>query len=226
MQFELASSRYTEALEAGGGADASQRAVLLCNRSAARRFLRDLPGALEDATAALDISPTYRKAAFRAAAALFESERYAEALAAFLHLKRLDASFPSLVAWLQRCHVRLARRAETEANFYALLGVPCDCSELQLKHAYRKQSKRMHPDRAAGSAGQDGAAPTASTAAFQSLQRAYDVLRDPASRREYDYGPSSDWELACRARYWPPARFKPFQTQVDNGPASLWDQDC
>ena len=100
---------------------------------------------------------------------------------------------------------------------------PCDT----LKHAYRKQSKRLHPDRAAGASAHDGERPTASTAAFQALQRAYDVLREPASRREYDYGPSADWELACRAKYWPPSRFKPFQVPAERDPGGpgLWE-DC
>ena len=71
--------------------------------------MRDLSGARDDATAALDISPTYRKAAFRYAVALLEEERFSQALAAFLHLKRLDCDFPNLVAWLQRCHTQLDR---------------------------------------------------------------------------------------------------------------------
>ena len=122
--------------------------------------------------------------------------------AAFVHLKRLDADFPGLVGWLQRCHERLERQrdASEEPNLYTVLDVHCDCSAESLKHAYRRQSKRLHPDRAAAASASGGAAP-ASTSAFQSLQRAYEVLKDPDRRRAYDYGAAADWELACRARY-------------------------
>lgn len=219
LQFELADARYTEALAAAGGADAAQRSVIHCNRSAARRQLRNLPGALDDATAALDISPTYRKAAFRHAMCLLETESYPQALAAFTQLRRLDPAFPNLVAWLQRCHVRIERCADGDPNHYTLLNAPCDASDAMLKHAYRRQSKRLHPDRA-----HDASAVNAATGAFQAMQRAYDVLRDPQTRREYDFGPKGDWELVCRARHWPPARFRPFKARAQpTAGQGLWD---
>jgi len=208
---------------------------LYCNRSAARRLARDVTGAIEDASEALDISPTYRKAAFRFAVGLLEASRVSQALSAFTHLKRLDPDFPNLPAWLQRCHVRLERsgserRPEAEPTHYEVLDVPCDCSQERIKQAYRRQSKRLHPDRATASAStraEETAEPpaiVASTEAFQALQRAYEVLRDPQRRQEYDYGASADWELSCRARYWPPTRFKPFVIRPKPPPGSdMWD---
>jgi DnaJ-domain-containing protein 1 len=173
-------------LRAGAADVVCARTLTVLSRALVqRRLTRDLSGAKEDASDALDISPTYAKAAFRHALALFEAERYAQALAAFVHLKRLDGDFPNLVSWMQRCHVRIELAREKEPNLYTLLDAPCDASPDTLKHAYRRQSKRLHPDRAAAGGGDaHGAAHAASTGAFQALQKAWEVLRDPAKRRE------------------------------------------
>lgn len=54
-----------------------------------------------------------------------------------------------------------------------------------VKQAYRRQAKRLHPDR-------HGGLPAAQQAAlqqqFQELQAAYEVLRDEKKRKVYDAG--------------------------------------
>ncbi|MFD0199467.1 MULTISPECIES: J domain-containing protein [Saccharothrix] len=59
-------------------------------------------------------------------------------------------------------------------DYYELLGVGRYASEAEIKSAYRSLAKVMHPD-AGGSSG-----------TFRMLQEAYDTLRDPARRRDYD----------------------------------------
>ncbi len=61
---------------------------------------------------------------------------------------------------------------------YAVLGVPRGADEAQIHAAYRDAVRRTHPD-AGGSA-----------AAFEAVQNAYEVLRDPARRRAWDASPS------------------------------------
>ena len=66
------------------------------------------------------------------------------------------------------------------SDFYALLGVPRDCSEAEIKKAYRKLAMEHHPDR--------NSSPGAE-AKFKEITEAYEVLRDPQKRAAYDrYG--------------------------------------
>ena len=66
------------------------------------------------------------------------------------------------------------------SDFYALLGVPREATEVEIKKAYRKLAMEYHPDR--------NSAPE-SEARFKEITEAYEVLRDPQKRAAYDrYG--------------------------------------
>ena len=236
-QYALAAERYTDALasaredahshrpRAQAMADApsglSAEAILLCNRSAARRLTRQMAGAVSDASEALDLAPTYKKAALRHGIALLESGEYVRARSAFEHFLRLDGGWLAF-PWLQRCHTRLAAAIgrggdPAPEDLYALLDVPCDCSDAVLRQAYKRRSLQCHPDRRGAGDG------TASTAAFQRLQTAFEVLRDPQRRSLYDFGEERDWETAARARYFPPKEFRPFVRPSRTPRPSEWD---
>lgn len=67
------------------------------------------------------------------------------------------------------------------ADFYAVLGVPRDASDDDIKKAYRRMATQWHPDRNGGSKDAEEK--------FKELTEAYDVLRDPQKRAAYDrYG--------------------------------------
>ncbi len=66
------------------------------------------------------------------------------------------------------------------ADLYSQLGVKRDAAEADIKKAYRKLAKELHPDK-----NKDN--PKASER-FSTVTRAYDILTDKAKRAQYDRG--------------------------------------
>ena len=66
----------------------------------------------------------------------------------------------------------------SKADYYEVLGVSRDCSDQELKSAYRKQALKYHPDRNPGD--------HASEEKFKEASEAYQVLSDADKRAAYD----------------------------------------
>ncbi len=66
------------------------------------------------------------------------------------------------------------------ADPYSILGVPKGASEKEIKSAYRKLAKELHPDRNKGNPG--------SSERFSDATKAYDLLSDKDKRAQFDRG--------------------------------------
>lgn len=71
------------------------------------------------------------------------------------------------------------RARQTAADYYRTLRVGPDASAEDIKAAFRRLSKKYHPDANPGSAHRAGER-------FKEVNEAYSVLSDPEQRREYD----------------------------------------
>lgn len=61
-------------------------------------------------------------------------------------------------------------------DYYLILGIPREATERHVQRAFRRLAKEHHPDRVGPE----------STAQFQEIAEAYEVLSDPRKRRDYD----------------------------------------
>ncbi len=64
-------------------------------------------------------------------------------------------------------------------DYYADLGVARDATAEDIKRAYRRAARKLHPDVNPGAEAEEQ---------FKKVSQAYDVLSDPAKRRQYDMG--------------------------------------
>ena len=99
-------------------------------------------------------------------------------------------------------HTNTSNNSKSTSNYYDTLGVPKDCTNEQLKKAYRKLCLKHHPDKG----GKEDK--------FKEISRAYEVLSSPDERKLYDmYGEAGIGGAAAASgasSYYPGTNNNPF----------------
>ena len=91
-------------------------------------------------------------------------------------------------------------------DYYAILGVPKTATEKEIKQAYRKLARKLHPDVNPGD--------KASEARFKDINEAYEVLGDTAKRAKYD-------ELGANWRHYEQAQ-QAYARGAEGAPGGTW----
>ncbi len=87
-----------------------------------------------------------------------------------------------------------------EQDYYAILGVPLDAPEAEIRRAFRARAKELHPD--SKPAGEHGEA----HGEFNLLTEAYETLKDAGRRQAYDAQLLASRQLTPRAKEGKPPR--------------------
>ena len=82
------------------------------------------------------------------------------------------------------------------SSLYDVLGVPKEATASQIKKAYHKKSKVLHPDKWAGA---EDSVREQKTAEMQALTEAHEELKDEDRRKEYDRTGKTGARLVSRA---------------------------
>ncbi|QRW16806.1 F-box/WD repeat-containing protein pof7 [Rhizoctonia solani] len=151
--------------------------------------LKQLEPALEDTNASLALNPDSYKALRTRARIHLELEHYEDAVRDFKAAQESAESdgaaggeVRSIAEEVRKAEV-LLKRSKTK-DYYKILNVARDCSDPEIKKAYRRESLIHHPDKGGDEE------------KFKILTEAYTVLSDPQRRRRYDMGVDEDGESA------------------------------
>jgi len=188
-RLEEAIEKYEEALNRIGendeeGKGGQIRATLLSNRATSLLKLDRHEEALCDTEASLALLPTSFKALRTRARINIHLEKFDKAIADFKSaieqagMEGSDADVRAMRADLKKAEAAL-KRSKTK-DYYKILGVARECSEAEIKKAYRRESLKHHPDKGGDEE------------KFKLVVEANAVLSDSRRRERYDLGEDED----------------------------------
>lgn len=188
-RLQEAANKYGEALERIGNAEeegkgGQMRALLLSNRATTLVKLERHQDALADTEESLQLNPGSFKALRTRARIHLHLEKYDTAIADFkaaieqAEFEGNDADVRALRGELKKAEAALKR--SKSKDYYKILGVSRECTEHEIKKAYRRESLKHHPDKGGDEE------------KFKLVVEAHSVLSDPARRERYDMGEDED----------------------------------
>lgn len=107
-------------------------------------------------------------------------------------IEQIDAAIKDEESKSQR-NTSARRRKVKDTEFYDLLGIQTDASSSEIRAAYRKKAREVHPDKV------DKSMRESAEKTFREISAAYETLSDPQSRLRYDnsgIGSNEDSEFA------------------------------
>ncbi|KAG7098436.1 hypothetical protein E1B28_000388 [Marasmius oreades] len=190
-KLEEAVAKYAEALELVGseeeeGKGGNIRATLLSNRATTLVKLQRYQEALEDVDASIELVSNSFKALRTRARIHLALDNFDKAVIDFKSAiteahkdgSTSDADVRALRNELKKAEAAL-KRSKTK-DYYKILGLQRNCTEIEIKKAYRRESLKHHPDKGGDEE------------KFKLVVEAHAVLSDPARRERYDMGDDED----------------------------------
>ncbi|KIK03698.1 hypothetical protein K443DRAFT_465233 [Laccaria amethystina LaAM-08-1] len=182
---------YSETLDRIGsleeeGKGGQIRATLLSNRATTLLKLEKHEEALADTDASLAVSPNSFKALRTRARINLHLEKYDASIADFKSAiqqastegSATEGDVRALKVDLKKAEAAL-KRSKTK-DYYKILGLARECTEIEIKKAYRRESLIHHPDKGGDEE------------KFKLVVEANAVLSDPQRRERYDMGEEED----------------------------------
>lgn len=176
-RFQEAIDTYTQALEVDPS-NKNTNSKILQNRALCHTRQKSWRLAIADAEKALELDPTYTKAKKTRAKALGENGNWEEALRELKNIQEENPSEPGIAKEIRDAEMELKK--SKRKDYYKILGLQKDCTETEIKKAYRKLAIVHHPDKNPDD-------PDAADR-FKELQEAHETLSDPQKRERYDSG--------------------------------------
>ncbi|KAF8885056.1 hypothetical protein CPB84DRAFT_141096 [Gymnopilus junonius] len=190
-KLQEALAKYTECIERIGEAEEEGkggqiRATLLSNRATTLLKLNRHEDALADTQASLRLVSSSFKALRTRARIYLHLEKYDAAIEDFntaiqqaqTEGTATENDVRALKSELKKAEAAL-KRSKTK-DYYKILGVSRDCTEIEIKKAYRRESLIHHPDKGGDEE------------KFKLVVEAHAVLSDPRRRERYDLGEDED----------------------------------
>jgi DnaJ family protein C protein 7 len=131
-----------------------------------------------DCDAAIKLDPNYTKARRTRAKAVGQGGNWEESvreLKSLFEENPQDSGLPKEIR-----HAELELRKSKRKDYYKILGIEQDATEVQIKKAYRQMAIKWHPDKNPNNDEAD--------ARFKDIGEAYETLSDTQKRDRYDRG--------------------------------------
>lgn len=176
-RYQQAVDIYTSALEVDP-TNKGTNSKLLNNRAMCYSKLKQWQNAIQDCDKAIQLDPSYTKAKKTRAKALGEGGDWEEAVRAYKNIQEQTPEEPGIAKDIRNAELELKK--SKRKDYYKILEIEKDASDMDIKKAYRKLAVKHHPDK-----NRDD--PDAENR-FKDLQEAHETLTDPQRRERYDSG--------------------------------------